>query len=163
LGGVAQRVVGEVEGPPDAVAVGEGRDGGDLADDAPDLLLAHGRIVNVLGFRVERGHGRDRADQDAHGVSVVAESLDQLDQAVVEEEVPADAVLPPLQAFPARQLAVDQQIGDFKIGALLGQLLNRVATILQNALVAINVGNRALARGGVHECRVVGHQPKVVF
>ena len=67
-----------------------------------------------------------------------------------------------LQLRGRGQLAVQQQIGDFEEGAFLRQLLNGVAAIAQNAFVAIDEGDGAVARGGVHECRVVGHQAEVV-
>ena len=45
---------------------------------------------------------------------------------------------------------------------MLGQLLDGVAAVPQDALVAVEEGDGAAARGRVHECRVVGHQPEVV-
>ena len=60
------------------------------------------------------------------------------------------------------QLAVEQQVGDLEVGALLGELLDRVAAVAQDALVAVDEGDGDSARRGVHERRVVGHQPEVV-
>ncbi len=62
----------------------------------------------------------------------------------------------------ARQLAVDQQVGDLQVAGLLGQLLDRVAAVLEDALVTIDVGDRRATGGGIHERRVVGHQTEVV-
>ena len=45
-----------------------------------------------------------------------------------------------------RQLAVDEQVGDLEVGGLLGQLLDRVAAVAQDAGVAVDLGDRA-ARG----------------
>ena len=59
--------------------------------------------------------------------------------------------------------AVDQQVGDLEVGRVLAQLLDRVAAVLEDARVAVDVGDRAAARGRVHERRVVGHQPEVVL
>ena len=61
-----------------------------------------------------------------------------------------------------RQLAEEEQVGGLEVGALLGQLLDRVAAVGEDALVAVDVGDRAPARRGVHERRVVGHQAEVV-
>ncbi len=61
-----------------------------------------------------------------------------------------------------RQLAEQDQIGGLEEGALLGQLLDRVAPVHQDALVAVDVGDLAAARRGVHERRVVGGQAEVV-
>ena len=45
---------------------------------------------------------------------------------------------------------------------MLAQLLDRVAAVLEDARVAVDVGDRAAAGGRVHVRRVVGHQPEVV-
>src|SRR5262249_2662187 len=42
------------------------------------------------------------------------------------------------------------------------QLLDRVAPVLQNSSVAVDVGDRAARRGGVHVGRVVCHQAEVL-
>src|SRR5205085_2026034 len=42
------------------------------------------------------------------------------------------------------------------------QLLDGIAAIFEDALVAVDEGDGAAARGGVHECRVVGHQSEVL-
>ena len=60
------------------------------------------------------------------------------------------------------QLAEQDQVGGLEEVAVLGQLLDRVAAIEQDALVAVDVGDPALARRRVHERRVVGHHPEVV-
>ena len=62
-----------------------------------------------------------------------------------------------------RQLAVDEQVGDLEVGRLLGELLDRVAAVLEDALVAVDVRDRRAARRGVRERRVVGHQAEVVL
>ena len=61
-----------------------------------------------------------------------------------------------------RQLAEEDQVRRLEVGALLGQLLDRIAAVEQDALVAVDVGDAAPARGGVLERRVVRHQPEVV-
>ena len=57
-----------------------------------------------------------------------------------------------------RQLAVQQQVADLHEGALLGELLHGVAAIQQHALVAVDVGDLALAARGGAEAGVVGEQ-----
>ena len=61
-----------------------------------------------------------------------------------------------------RQFAEDDQVGRLEIGRLLGQLFDGVAAVLEDALVAVDVGDRALAGRGVHEAGVVGRQPRGV-
>ena len=73
-------------------------------------------------------------------------------------------VLPPLlQLLFVRQFAVEQEVCDFQVVALFGQLFNRIAAIFEYAFIAVNVCDLALARGCVHERRIVGHQTKVVI
>ena len=62
-----------------------------------------------------------------------------------------------------RQLAVDEQVGDLEVRRLLGELVDRVAAVLEDPLVAVEVRDRRAAGRGVHERRVVGHQPEVLF
>ena len=54
-----------------------------------------------------------------------------------------------------RQFSVDEQVAHLDEGRLLRQLLDRVAAVTQDAGVAVNVGDGALGRRGVHEPLVV--------
>jgi hypothetical protein len=76
--------------------------------------------------------------------------------------VERDVVVPLLELRPVGQLALGQQVGHLEEAGLLGELLDRVAAVAQDPLVAVDVGDRAPAGRGVHERRVVGHQPEVV-
>ena len=88
----------------------------------------------------------------------VHESLDVL----VHHRVHRDVVVPHLQVLVVRQLALDDQVGGLEIRALLGQLLDRIAAVTQDALVAVDVRDTALARSRVGERRIVGHQAEIV-
>jgi hypothetical protein len=41
-------------------------------------------------------------------------------------------------------------------------LLDRVAAVFQDSLVAVNEGDRAFGGRGVHQRGIIGHQPKIV-
>ena len=56
------------------------------------------------------------------------------------------------------KFSVEQQVRDFEISALLRKLIDRITAIFKNSLVAVDERDATLARGGVHERRVVGHQ-----
>jgi hypothetical protein len=80
----------------------------------------------------------------------------------VHERVDGDLADPFLELLGRRQVAVDEQIGDLEIGRLLGELLDRVAAVLEDAVLAVEVGDLRATRRRVHERRVVGHEPEVV-
>ena len=81
---------------------------------------------------------------------------------LVHERVVGDLVHPGVVLVLGRQGAVDQQVGDLEEVGLLGQLLDRVAPVLQDALLAVDVGHGAAARGGVDEAGVVDGQAGLV-
>jgi hypothetical protein len=54
---------------------------------------------------------------------------------------------------------VQQQIGDLEKGRVLCQLLDGIAAILENALIAIDIGNGAATRSSIEEPWVVACQP----
>ena len=60
------------------------------------------------------------------------------------------------------QFTIEQQVSDFEISALLGELIDRIAAIFEDAFVAVDECDAALARSGIHERRIVSHQTKVV-
>ncbi len=73
-----------------------------------------------------------------------------------------DVVSPPRQLFLVRQLAKKNQVCDFQEVASLRELFDRVAAVFEDSLVAVNERDRALGGRGVHQRRVVGHQPEIV-
>ena len=94
---------------------------------------------------------------------VVAKSLHQRLDIFVNEGVMRDVVGPRRQLFLVRQLAKKNQVCNFQEVASLRELFDRVAAVFEDSLVAVNERDRALGGRGVHQCRVVGHQPEVVF
>ena len=162
VAGVGQFVVRVGVGQADRMPVGERRERRHLGDQPHDLLAARFRVEDRLRVRVERrqrGHG---ADQDAHRVRVVMEAVDELLDVLVHERVVGDLLDPRLRLGRARQLAVQQQVGDLQERAVLGQFLDRVAAVAQDPLLTVDEGDGAAAAGGVQERRIVGQQPEVV-
>ena len=135
---------------------------GDLRDEPQALPVARLLVEHELGVAIERRERADGADEDAHRMGVVLEPLHQLLDVLVQQRVLRDGVGPALQLLLGRQLAEQNQIGDFEIVAVLGQLLDGVAAILQDAFVAVDVGDGAAARRRVQKRGVVGHQAGVV-
>ena len=92
---------------------------------------------------------------------VVAEALQERLDVLVHVRVVRDVVHPLVVLGLRRQLAVAQQPRDLEEGRLLGELLDRVAAIAENALVAVDERDRALARRGVHERRIVASSARI--
>ena len=155
--GVAEVVVGINVRETEAVAIGVGGDGGDFADQAIDLQLAHLGVMHIPGLRVHRGERRHGADEHPHGMGIVTKTLQEFLGGLVQHGVVSDVGDEILQFRRGGQLAVQHQIGDFKKAALLRQLVDGIAPIPQDALVAIDEGDGALARCGVHESRIISH------
>jgi hypothetical protein len=83
------------------------------------------------------------------------EAVDQLLDVLVQQRVVRDLVEPFLALRFRRQFAVDQEVGDVEEGGVLGQLLDRVAAVAEDALLAVDVGDRAPAARRIQEGRVV--------
>ena len=162
VAGEAEVVVGIDVGAADAVAVGVGGNRRNLRDEAVNLLLARLLVEDLLGVRVERRKRADRAEEHAHRMGVVLEPFHQLLDVLVQHRVERDLLGPLLELRVGRQLAEDDEIRRLEVGRLLGELLDRIAAILEDALVAVDVGDAAAARRGVHERRVVGAEPLIV-
>ncbi len=146
--GVRQLVVGEDEGHALAVAEGAGGQRRDLGDQPHDLGHADGGIVDVLGLGVERREPGDRRGQHAHGMRVVVEGIEHpLAEVLVDVGVGRDLVHPGIEFDLRGQLAIDQQVGDLEEGRLLGELLDRIAAVLEHTGVAVDVGDRAVGHG----------------
>ena len=160
--GVAEVVVRIDVGKPQVVAVGEGRQRRHLRDQPDRRHVALLGIVDLLGVRVEGREGADAAEQHPHRMRVVAEGLEQVLDVLVDEGVVGDVEGPALELGLGRQLAEDQQVGDLQVGGVLAELLDRIAAVLEDALVTVDVGDLGAAGGRVGEGRVVGHHPEVV-
>src|SRR5215212_672877 len=93
---------------------------------------------------------------------VVAETLDELLEVLVQKRVVGDLVDPAVQLILRRKLAVQQQVGDLQKCGALGELLDRVAAVFEDAGVAVDVGDRASAGGGVHEPWIVSGEPRLI-
>ena len=159
VGGVGELVVGEDRRHPDAEAVAVGGQRGHLGDEPQDLLVAVLDVEDVLGLGVVRRQRGDTRQEHAHGVGVVVEALHEaLADVVVEEGVVDDVEGPLVELGLVRQLAVEQQVGHLEVGRVLGQLLDGVAAVAQDAGVAVEVGDGRRAGRGREEGGVVEPQ-----
>lgn len=145
--GVADRLLVRVRG--DGRQLGEQPDRGEMA------LLVVERVVAVL---VERGQRADHGGQHRHRMGVARESVVEALDVLVQQRVLGDLVLERGQFVDRRQLAVDQQIRHLDKAGPLGELLDGIAAVAQNALFAVEVGNGGLVGRGVAVAAVQSHQ-----
>ena len=134
-----------------------------LGQQPDDLDVADVWILDLARLGIERGQGTDRREQHPHRVGVVAEALHELLDVLVHEGVDRDLVRPLVELLLAGQLAVDQQIRHLEVARALRQLLDRIAPVLEDALLAVDERDRRATRRGGHVGRVVGHQAEVVL
>ncbi|CAB4564508.1 unannotated protein [freshwater metagenome] len=155
--GEVEAVVGVDERHADAVTVCTSGDGRHLGDQANDLLLTTFEVEDVLGVGVEGGKRSKGRNEDAHGVSVVVESLHEtLAHVFVNERVVGDLVRPIGHLRFGGEFTVEEQIGNFEVGRLFGQLLNGVPAIAEDACATIEFGDGTLGcssggEGGIVE------------
>jgi len=136
--------------------VGGGGQRGHLGDQADDLLVPGLGVEDVLGVQVERGEGGYRGYEHPHGVGVVVEALQEaFADVLVDEGVERDLPLPHVELVGGRELAVEEQVGDLEERRVLGELLDRIPPVPEDARVTVEVGDRALTRRGGREGGIV--------
>ena len=92
---------------------------------------------------------------------VAAEALEEAGHLLVHHRVVGDAGDEVRLLRLARKIAFQQQVAGFEEVAL-GDLLDRVAAIAQDAGFAVDVGDLGLAARGRQEARVVGEDAGLV-
>mmetsp|Transcript_1008 Transcript_1008/g.2454 ORF Transcript_1008/g.2454 Transcript_1008/m.2454 type:complete len:291 (+) Transcript_1008:4717-5589(+) len=156
VAGVAEVVLRVDVGLADGVLVGHGHQRGHLGDQADRRDLAVLGVMDVGAVVIEGRHRAHQAGHDGHRVGVTAEAAQEVLHLFMHHGVVHDLVFEVgLLAF-VRQLSVQQQITGLEVVAVHRELFDRVATVEQFALVAIDVGDGRVARGGAQEARVVG-------
>ena len=87
---------------------------------------------------------------------VAAEALEEPAHLLVHHRVMDHAIDEVGLLLRGRQFAVEQQITGFEKVAVLRQVIDRIAAIEQNALVAVDIGDLGFAAAGRREAWVVG-------
>ena len=114
------------------------------------------RIRDVGGVVIERRQRADAAGHHRHRMRVAPEALEEPAHLLVHHGVARDAVVEVGLLRRRRQFAVEQQVAGLQEVAVLGQLLDRIAAIEQDALVAVDIGDLGLAARRRGEAGVVG-------
>ena len=151
-----QAVVWVEKGLAEALLVGVRRNHGKLGKEADDRDLNLLRIVHVERVLIVRRQSRHGARQHGHRMRVVRQGVEESTQVLVQESVTTNLLVELRELSRARQVAVDEKPGDFKVGRVLSDVLNGVAAITQDALVTVDERDRTLCRRRVHETQVQG-------
>ena len=114
------------------------------------------RVLHVELVVVERGQGTYDTGHHRHRVSVVVKARDEVVEALVNHGVIRQLVTELIQLVLGGQFAEQQQVSHLHEGALFRQLLDRVAAVAENPLVAVDEGDLAGAAGRCRVPRVVG-------
>ena len=146
IAGVGEVVLRVHERLADRIFIGHRRDRRHLGDqpvrgDHP--LLGIGDVGAIV---VEGGERADHAAHDRHRVGVAPEAAVEGRQLLVQHGVARDGVGERRQLVLLRQLAVQQQIADLHEGRILGELVDRIAAVEEDAGVAVDIGDLATGR-----------------
>jgi hypothetical protein len=87
-------------------------------------------------------------------VRVTREATEEALELFVQQGVAADALVEVFQFGRGGQVAVDQQVGNLEEARVLGQLVNGVPAVAQDAGIAVNLGDGRRGGRGVHETGV---------
>ncbi len=154
--GVVELVLRIDERLADRIFVGHGGQRRHLRDHADRRDHALMRIRDVGGVVIERRQRADAAGHHRHRMGVAPEALEEPAHLLVHHGVAGDAVVEVGLLRRRRQFAVEQQVAGLQEVAVLGQLLDRIAAIEQDALVAVDIGDLGLAARRRGEAGVVG-------
>ena len=141
VAGIGEGVARLHEGLADGVLVTHGGQGRHLGEQTEGADLAMLFVVDVEGIVIEGGQGADHTAHDRHGVGVTAEAAEEEGDLLVHHGVAGD------QAFKFRvlrlggRLAVQQDVTDFQVTGLGGQLGDGITTVQQDTLISVDIGN----------------------
>ena len=128
----------------DARLVGKSGDGADLGDKARGRKFEGARdVFVVVEARGKEAHGVHDGTQDAHRVRTRRHFAEEVQQVLVQEGVFRQKRAEMPELFLRRELAVNQEPRGLGEGGLFGQVFDGVASVTENALLAIHIGNSA--------------------
>ncbi len=148
---------------PDRIFVGHRGDGRHLGDHAHARHLALFGILDVDRVVIEGGERADHAHHDRHGMRVTPEAGVEPGHLLMHHGVHGDAMGEILVLRFRRQLAIEQQVAGLEEGAVLGELVDRIAAIEQDALVTVDEGDLRLAARRRGEAGVVSEAAGILI
>ena len=139
------------------VTIAVGSQGGGRSNQSVDVLISLllqvvdlGAVEGRVSLWVERGHSSNEGRHHSHGVSIMAESLDELVEIVIVGGVLHDFSLKVSRLFLAGQFSEDQEEGGLQEGALLSELFDGDASVFEDTFVTIDEGYSGYAVHGIH-------------
>ncbi len=116
-----------------------------------------------IEFVIEGRERADHAHHDRHRMRVAAEAGVEPRHLLMHHRVPDDARVERVVLAAGRELAVEQQVAGLDEAAELCELVDRIAAIEQDAVVAIDEGDLRLAACRRSEARVVGEAAGILI
>jgi hypothetical protein len=107
------------------------------------------RIKDVEAVMVEGRKCPDDSTHNGHRMGIAAEAAVYRMKLLVHHRVVGDVVSEFVELGLGRQFAVEQQPADFQIVAALDEIGDRIAAVEQNAVVAVDIGDRRSADPGL--------------
>ena len=104
-------------------------------------------IGDVGAVMIESRQSTHQASQHSHRVCITAETAQEELHLLIHHGVVVHQFVKVCALFGIRQITVEQQVAGVQKVAVVGQLLNGIATIEQLAFVAIDEGNGRLTSG----------------
>ena len=104
------------------------------------------RIRNVRRVVIEGRQRADRRDHHRHRVRIATEALEEAGHLLMHHRVARDAIIEIRLLGRGRQFAFEkEEIAGLEEVAMFGDLLDRIAAIQQNALIAVDIGDLGFA------------------
>ncbi len=116
-------------------------------------------VVQIHRVLIERRQSADHTAEDRHRVSVAGKPVVERSHVLVDHRVVTNSRSEFGRLLCVGQFAIDQQVGGFEKVGLSRKLLDRVATISQDPLFAIEKGDRAAGAASIHETFIKCDQP----
>jgi len=121
-----------------------------------DAYLALVRVRDIRTVVIERRHGAHDAGHDRHRVRIAAEPAEEVHHLLVQHRVVGHEAFEFFELRGGGQITIQQQIAHFEIVRFTRKLVDGIAAVQQHAFVAVDIGDRAVARRRRGKARVVG-------
>ena len=113
-------------------------------------------ILDVRAVVIEGRHRTGHPAQHRHRMGIAAETPVKGGELLVDHGVIGDRPVEVFLLRSHRQLAIEEEVADLQVIAMLDEILDGIAAMQQDASVAIDEGNPGLAAAGSRETGIEG-------